>query len=1521
MIKKIISVIIAFLMLFDNALCDNVYAASNSIKPVDMVISYNYTGIIDEKGNVYYWEYDNYENEYNLYSGLSDVKNIYSMDNVDRTLKKNGELYNSWLDEYNTIIMDDVKYYDISEGLEVVIKNNGDLYYRTRYTDVEPTTFTKIMENVKMVKVKYGNIVILNNNNELYTMGSNRSGQIGNGKKVESEADTWMDQATPYKVLDNVVDFDLDFESVAAVTQNGDLYFWGESCLSDNKYIPTIRDKDAKRVLVGGRVGFTFLKNDGDLYEYGWHEQIEDDGEWITHENSRKILDDVRVLKKGCNDGSFAAITTDDALYCWGYNDEGQVGIGGKIEEWYIYNPQKILENVDNVYLSKNDKWTGVGAVTKDNKIYRWGNNTFTNDTSKMVESLWGGKKEYASEPILIDFYKISSGKYTTDSEGDNFQENGGGTTGEFKDESDSEIKIGQKVKFTVPDSIPVIGGGDIGLDFDTIPIQFVKDGNTFKLGIGSKNLLKMSEEQWFSWKKFVETQNDDIKKGLNSFIASKFGTASMGWSVKPSISCYGYLEGTITSKGVESAGGEMVIEIKAKANKDWQTMVVVVPVVIKASGEFGAKADVEVGLDFEKSRVYTKGTLTLTLPKIKLSAGVGVAYIADISVYGSATNELEITASNSTKADVTATLKGELGVSAKVLFAEYEKKLLSGDWQYYSSSGNSKKKAASTKSKGLSTFGIDKDDEYTIKRENQSNWTNSDNSTTIENTVVLNDVYHSAQPQIVQTDSGKKILVYTADIDTRSTGNHTAVVYSVYDESTKKWSEPTIIDDDGTADFYPSVAVNGENVYVVWSNSDKAFTAVDVSDENFITKVASSLDIELATINLSNNNVSKKKLNTNDKMDINASVAINNGNVYVGWIENENNDIYELTGKNNIYISDIGEGTKKLHTSEDSQIISMAVGNLEDEVCIAYAVDEDSDLFTKDDINLCMGNLSGNTDVVGTGYYNNIQFAKVSGTESILCYTNNNDGTASISCSDEWWELGKSLNNDVVITSDYRYVEGKDSDLLICSSDKEGDGDGTDVFAYVIKDGNVSEVVNVIDNNGYTRNVSGIYSGGDYILAYTCTDVNMDVENVDESTDLCISKIRPSKNLKMEGISYNPEEVQPGEKMDVAVNVKNNGLQSDSNYVVQVLFGTEVIGETTIKDILNVGEEATTTVSVNIPEDFKLGTNLTFRVIASDGRLISEGSVIEKVGKADLQLEINKTNNTVDVSVKNTTAFDCGATLYIKDTDTDGKVYKTYNIGRIKGNDFYEFPIDKKELDSLEEGNVNLFFEVVADQEELFYSNNTGYVYIECSHTSTKTISTKATSSKAGKKVVVCNSCGKTISSNYIPKIGGISLSKATYVYDGKVKKPSVSVKDSSGKTISTSNYSVSYSNNVNVGKATVKVTFKGDYSGSLTKTYTINPKGTAIKGKLTAKKKKIDVKWNKVSKQTSGYQIQYSTNKKFTKKTTKTKIVKASKKKLTIKKLKTKKKYYVRIRTYKTVGGTKYYSTWSKSKSIKIK
>ncbi len=164
--------------------------------------------------------------------------------------------------------------------------------------------------------------------------------------------------------------------------------------------------------------------------------------------------------------------------------------------------------------------------------------------------------------------------------------------------------------------------------------------------------------------------------------------------------------------------------------------------------------------------------------------------------------------------------------------------------------------------------------------------------------------------------------------------------------------------------------------------------------------------------------------------------------------------------------------------------------------------------------------------------------------------------------------------------------------------------------------------------------------------------------------------------------------------------------------------------------------------------------------------------------------------------------------------------------------------------------------------------------------------------------------------------------LTQTSYIYDGKVKNPAVKVFDSNGTQLSSKDYTVSKAiGRKNVGKYKYTITFKNEYKGEKVRTlyFTINPKPT----KLTSLKKgskRFTAKWKKVSAQASGYQIRYSMKSSMAKsKILTVKNYKTTSKKIT--RLKKKKKYYVQIRTYKTVSKVKYYSGWSRKKTVVTK
>lgn len=168
---------------------------------------------------------------------------------------------------------------------------------------------------------------------------------------------------------------------------------------------------------------------------------------------------------------------------------------------------------------------------------------------------------------------------------------------------------------------------------------------------------------------------------------------------------------------------------------------------------------------------------------------------------------------------------------------------------------------------------------------------------------------------------------------------------------------------------------------------------------------------------------------------------------------------------------------------------------------------------------------------------------------------------------------------------------------------------------------------------------------------------------------------------------------------------------------------------------------------------------------------------------------------------------------------------------------------------------------------------------------------------------------------------LGGLKLKTSSFQYTGKEICPSVVVMDENGQTVNQKYYEVTYKNNTKVGNASVSVSICDDYAdlyhGKLSKTFKIVPSKPKIL-EITPQHSSFSVKWKKAEGGISGYQIAYSTGTKLDGTNVKRKKYSSSVQKADISKLKSGQKYNVWIRSYKIVNEKKFYSEWSKMKSV---
>lgn len=199
----------------------------------------------------------------------------------------------------------------------------------------------------------------------------------------------------------------------------------------------------------------------------------------------------------------------------------------------------------------------------------------------------------------------------------------------------------------------------------------------------------------------------------------------------------------------------------------------------------------------------------------------------------------------------------------------------------------------------------------------------------------------------------------------------------------------------------------------------------------------------------------------------------------------------------------------------------------------------------------------------------------------------------------------------------------------------------------------------------------------------------------------------------------------------------------------------------------------------------------------------------------------------------------------------------------------------------------------------------------------------------KTGNLVDIQDASGERVASLRIVTDGKaeITLSNTAYTYNGKVRKPSVTVKFgeltvAEAATAGNDYIGLSYSSGCKIpGTYTVTVKGKGCFEGTYTAKYSIKVAPTTMRSVKTAGKRAFKAYWTKKSSTyITGYQLQYSRHSDMSKDLKKT-IGSYKTTSTTITKRYSGYKYYVRVRTYKTISGKKYYSAWSDKKTVEVK
>jgi len=385
---------------------------------------------ITENGDLYCWGYNEHgeagngttKNQLTPVKVLTDVKSVsyfqYLSEDTESfdsyvsvsAITENGDLYRWGSNKYGLIgngteedqltpvkVLSNVKSVSANSSnpsFMSAITEEGDLYCwgdngygqvgnGTKKDQLVPV---KVLTDVKSVSYSYTphfynssvgplSVLAITEEGDLYCWGDNDSGQIGNGTKEV--------QLTPVKALSGVKSVsvfsynDGDYDgyswsiSISAITEEGDLYCWGDN---DSGQIGSGTKEEQLtplKVLSGVKSvpsAYSAITENGDLYCWGDNKYGQ-----VGNGTTENQLTPIRILSnvKSCFPVSSykLAITEEGDLYCWGYNDCGQIGNGTEDNQ---LTPLKVLTNVKSFSpFSINN----MSAITEEGDLYCWGGN------------------------------------------------------------------------------------------------------------------------------------------------------------------------------------------------------------------------------------------------------------------------------------------------------------------------------------------------------------------------------------------------------------------------------------------------------------------------------------------------------------------------------------------------------------------------------------------------------------------------------------------------------------------------------------------------------------------------------------------------------------------------------------------------------------------------------------------------------------------------------------------------------------------------------------------------------------------------------------------------------------------------------------------------------------------------------------------------------------------------------------------------------------------------------------------